>query len=1587
MKLLSKRLKKNIINKEIDKTINSLTTEEQKERKEKQIVKFMTLNQYVEALTKNFSEFINTDISNRIKTLTENKSSSEMSKKMNEFVLILDLLRNVKQEIFSSKLGISKKKEYTSLVSEKQKIVLKLTNDILEYRRLQSLEQEFINNQIVSIALKNIRDKQLLYITEDTSTIEANLKVILNEIHIVLIDQLFKEEKAIVQYKRDERNPNKKIKYVKYPHPKQIWNTTTIQVNLENAEGQIHNISQYMQLLSELKQTIQKLPNRKRIGLITNANANTLERFPKEIFSKIKQNLENVVENATKKFLTVLMNPYFELIKNQDENTINYFENPYIKQNEGQSLVFVYDLIYEFSAIFRDTPKTNGNIYFFEHLYQLMVDNISLFRGQGGRLERVKMINWISQIEEKYQKDYFKMKQAIAIDQIIKKIVLEKKKKLKQISLTEILESMPKIIEEEKVNMVVQVNHLIKRLKKDEWSSLRKQILTATWNSRKETIPFIWYKTIANPKHIDYLIVYFSGFFQQNQHLYGVYPYDFSNDSITKFREWIKTRIDKGIFFHTWVKHYIELNKKKFILFNKETGLLDVDMKRASMFIADMNKNVRIAYDNATKLSQIQYQKCKHEEIDEQIRQLIILEPKDNEEKIKQLEQEKQLCQMQTDKGLICSYCGVKLDNILDSAPETYEEMERRRFNQQKEAMEIGYQEIQRRELEDYLIKVIDEYVKQIVEKTKTNVKTVVSNLTETKDISRQEVDKIKRELIMILMSNDKNIFNTIQSVYRKNLIQEIDNKTLKLQIMNDLAKMLIVMYFSRKFPSISEIEPSTKSIQQFFSNLPNIQTTVSQEAYKFEFRLNYVIKIYNQAVGIYNNSEQDQFDQDDTEILDSELDNIQNDELTIITSSFGISQKEQKKMIKEIKEKKKEEKEQQIKESDNFIDKIVATALNTYDEKLQQIFSLSSLLYQTETSLYATIIAKHFGENLNHKLNFKEYNDVFLNLFYWSRPENENNQAFQEYKTNIERLSNKDISNIQLLKQQKNVFNQRTKNVKQLMNYLECCFELFKIDLSDVDLKYMYLNTNAFIQGKRHIVQLKQNFVLLFSSLFHDGTHVSMLLLNKLLNNTNFKSKIQNLKQYEEEFKSTFQKVEQEMKEIKQIEQLNIKYNTSEFICPMCSYSSSNKLNVILHIRQKHNFYSSDKIEIIKPFGNKCPYCPLKQKNIKQHIKDIHLTLDKSKKLYKIGMENRYQSHLRNLWEQYGKGEATQVKMKNLDNKINMLEMYQTYCDKNFENNLKRHNYKYKKDMLRCIYCNRTNTQITKDGSNINKAIQLAVQMKKYIEDLSKRYCLTNNYQEIHKTQNCQKTNLLDLIPIEHQWNLLRKNNIIEKVLVDTIINKVEWYKSSLGKQYNQIKPNGDLKNEKLDIVDQLHNVDILSIGFLEPYDDIEAFTQKYNNLSEKTIKSIFYSNNISKWEKTIKLIETPDGNETIKEGKTEIKKIIVQNAKDWLVNNQGDIKVLENQIGKKLPIMNMEKYNIPELKGDRTKRIIKVVRNTILTLSKLNKGVLNPYMYNTYLLSLKKSQSGGKSLEQQIPNEINTIQTGGCDDGVCTI
>lgn len=479
MSLLKKRLKKNIINKEINKTIDSLTTQEQEQRRSNQVVKFMSVNQYAEAFKKDFPEFIKNDINNRIQALSG--TPQEMNKRMNDFVLILDLLKNVKQEIGQSSLSPKKKREFGSLVSENQKKILKLTNEILEYRRLASLEQEFINKQVVDLAMKNIQEKHLTFLTKDTSTLETNLKMILNEIHIVLVDQLYKEEKTIIQYQRDEQG--RRVKYIKYPHPKQLWDATTIEINLENAESQIHNISQYMELLATLKAKIQRLPNRQRLGQITRKQRGEKLTNSNEEFKQILGNLTKVVDDATEKFVKVLMNPYFELVKSKPNSTTNYLMNPYIKRDSD--MVFVYDVIQEFSALFRDTKqsKPEGILHMFEAMAKMMIENIKLFDGQGGRLERVKMINWISQMEEKYQKDMFKIKKEIAVDQNIHRIVLEQRKEKNfTISLEDILKSMPV---PKKVDQANEVRKLIKSLKKDAWSSIRKQILTITWNTRK----------------------------------------------------------------------------------------------------------------------------------------------------------------------------------------------------------------------------------------------------------------------------------------------------------------------------------------------------------------------------------------------------------------------------------------------------------------------------------------------------------------------------------------------------------------------------------------------------------------------------------------------------------------------------------------------------------------------------------------------------------------------------------------------------------------------------------------------------------------------------------------------------------------------------------------------------------------------------------------------------------------------------------------------------------------------------------------------------------------------------------------------
>ena len=1556
-------MKKNIINKEINKTINSLTSEEQEIRGKKQLVKFMSLDQYVEAITNKFPDFIKTDIENRITTLSG--PIEEMSKRMNDFVLILDLLRNVKKEISDSKISTLKKQEYGSLVSEKQKEILKLTNDILEYRRLNSLEEDFINKQVVSVALNNIRQKHLIFITEDTTTLEANIKVILNEIHIVLVDQLYKEENAIIQNRMIN---DRRVKHIQYPHPKKLWNSTNININLDNAEGQIHNIAQYMQLLDELRNQIMRLPNIKRVGQISRKDYKDGEKFNKTTFETMKKKLINVIDDSTKKFVKVLLNPYFELIKSQNNNVVNYFNYPYIKR--GDDMVYVYDVIHEFSALFRDTSKSTGMELLFKTMYEMIAENIKLFDGQGGRLERVKMINWIGQLEEKYNVDYYELKQKIAIDQIIHRIVLEKKKeKLKEITLEDILKSMPV---PKKVDQAKEVKKIIKDIPKDKWSFIRKQILQTTWNSRKNEIPLSWYKAIAKPSNLDYLIVHFSGFFQQYQHIYGSYPFDLSVDTVDKLRDWQRKRIDRGYFMNVWVRHYNELNSKKFLLFNKETGLLDVDMNRARLSIEKLGEPVRKAYDNAVQMLErakgdteinTSLSKCRHEEIDDEIRLLILSDASD--EQIQKLEKEKESCQIQAEDAMVCTLCGIKINQILDSAPETYDEMEQRRLNDQAEQMEVGYQELQREELEKTMISYIDNYMKQMVEKSNVSVQTVVSNLSESLNISRQEVDKIKRDLIMVIMTNERNIFNTVQSVYKKNLTTEISNQIVKTQIMNDILRMLVVIYFTRKFPNVSD--GSKKGIQIMYANLVSANTSVNPELYTFEFRLNYHIRIYNQAVGIYNNSEDDQIEEDETEIMESNLDSLQEEELEIVTASFGIDKKSQEKMIKELKEEKKKEKQLIIKESDEILDKMMATSLEYYEKNFQRTLGLFTKLYdEVDTTLFAAIVSQHLGRKTNQQLKFSDFKNLFENLFYWSRVENENNPSFQEYKNKEERIYHPDISNINLLKEQRILFVDRMKELKQLLNYLEGLKELSKIDINDTDLKYMMINANAFIKGKKTEIKLKNNAIQLISSLICEG-NASLVLVNGLLNNKSFKTKLQNLKQFESELNEKLQKVQKDMKDMKEIELLYVRYNKTEFLCPICPHSSKLNIDLTLHINRTHNFHMSDKLEVISPFQNKCPYCPFKGKKVYEHLKEIHLQLKDSEKLYKIGMEKRYESHLRAIWEKYGEGKATDRKMKNLDNKINMMELYQTYCDENTENNLKRHNFRDDK----CIYCKRSVAKIAADAIG-KKAPIHAQEMKEYIDMLNNRYCLKNDFRRIQENTDCSLSDFSVLLPVQDQWHLLRKNKFIEKAVVDAVIRKIDMFKQSLFKKYNQIYTNSrDIYNEKLDIIDQLKDVEVIEPKFIFPYDGLDALSHKYRVLPSKTIKQIFRTKDILKWDKVIKAIGDPSGNKTIKEGKQKIREMVIDNAAKWLENNAtGDLKEFENLVGVKLPIMDMEKYDLDLLKQDRTTRLSLVIRNVILNLSKLNLGILNPYMHNSYLLSQRKNQVGG--FKYQAPLDI---------------
>lgn len=1577
MSLLEKRLKKNLINKEINKTINSLTTEENKLRTKKQPSGFMTLDQYISSLTKdNFKELIDTDIDNRIRLLGDTPKA--MSKNMSEYVLILELFQNLKKEIGLSKLTIQKKKTYGNVISEKQKQILKITNDILEYRRLNSLEEEFINRQVVSIAMKNIKTKHLDYITSvDTSDLESNLKVILNEIHIVLVDQLYREEKAIIQYKKEN---NKKFRFIQYPHPKKIWQYSNIEINLENAESQIHNISQYMDLLFQLKQFIKKLPSIKRIGLVTRNTQ--MEKFSADEMKQIRQNLLRVVDDATKKIIQILLNPYFDLIKSQrNNNVINYFTNPYIEK--GTDKIFVYDVINEFSALVRDTQNSNNMMYMFENLYKGIIDHIDLFDGPAGRLERVKMINWITQIEDKYNYDYYNLKKDIALEQIIYRIVLNKKKQSnKEITLSDILSSMPK---EKPVNVKKEVQKLVKNMPKDKWAFLKKQILITTWNMRKQELPLSWYKIIAKTSSIDYLLVHFTGFFYQYQHIYGVYPYEMKNDSIEKFREWQKKRIDNGKFFNEYIKHYVDLNNKKFLFFNKTTGLIDVDMNKAQTTIQSLGQSVRDAYDNVVKLLQLvggnvehnsSIQRCRHEDIQKEIDELIKIDG--TQERVAQLDKEKQECQIQTDQGMVCKFCSVRLEQILDSAPETYDEMERRRFNQQLEDIEVGYQEIQRQELEKKMISLTETYMNDIIKITNASVKTVISNLdTESRNISRQEVDKIKREIVMIIMSNERNIFNSIQNVYAKHLSKEVDNQSIKFQIMNDIVKMLVVIYYTRKFAFLTPEIKTPINIQKMYNDISTIKSSLQMDLYDFEFQLNYPIIIYNQAVSIYNNSENDHMDEDNREILESNINNLRDEELEIVTATFGISKETEQQMINELKMRKVQTKKQGVKETDEIMNKIIDKSIETYDERLQTTLTSQDNL-NTSVSLLTTIVSKYLGKQVSKNINYSEYKQLFENLFYWSRPENQNNPTFEEYKEKVERLFHPDISNLQLLNQLRVFFNERYDKIKYLIKIVNGYNDLLKINVNDTNIRYMNINNKAYLKGKKSEIELHKEFILNISLIFGDN-HMSLVLLNKILNNKIFQNKILSLQEnYGDEIRDLLLKINNEYDELVKVELLYKQYETTEIICPICpSHISESNINISLHLQEEHGTYiSGNQFQIIRPMKTQCPYCPYNGKDIYTHIKNIHIDLTEVQSLYQSGMEKRYDAHLRILWEKHGSKTPTLKKMENLDNKINLLEIYQTYCDQNIGNNLKLHKFENSK----CLYCNRTFTKITADGINYHLALKHATNMKNYIEQLNKRYCLKNNYLDIAKiSDDCLMKDLSLLIPSMNRWELLRKVTPVHKILIDTIINKVKLYKQSLLGKYRKIKPDGNFENESLDVIDQIYNMKIDTRDYILPIDTIQQLYKPYEEiLSDKTIKTIFKSKQILKWQNILNNIDHSSGNMTIKDGKKKIKELVVNNAQKWLKENVGDIEMFENQIGMKLPIMKMEKYREPLLKGDRTKQLVQNVRSVILNLSKLNNGILNPYMHNTYLLSQSTEQQGGSNNQDKIKpckEKINII------------
>jgi hypothetical protein len=860
----------------------------------------------------------------------------ELHEQINNVLFFKELIFNLRRVLNSSEVNIDLRKPFFSLLNKFDDKLEKIIEKVIEYRKTKNLMDTInIENHIANIVF-GIYQKVLIYASPNTDIPNENLKTILTN-NIISIQELMNNTNSSDVIVRKEKD----VVVTQLANPVKFFKYDNQSLLDENLSFSVHSIQDLYLLFTQLKVNISVLSNIKQGTVLKRGVLLTAQdKYSRTEFDLVKKKLTDIVDNASKSFMKVLLYDYMMLLNDTDDNraVTDYFEAPLLKdKNNAKRALYVYDNVINFMIVLRETFNKNNiaayRLFVTDLLNEVFVihDKLPKKNLVAKHLNFIRYSNTLIDLEDKFDVLFIKEKQMFVdrINEIRKKEkILGDMSMLPDISIAQPIQALNDNLNEyinDSVdgspsrpplsitveNTTDNINKFFKNLKQEtNYQKILVKALEATRVGHMDTLPLSFYENYSKDSYKKLFICYFTTFFQRYSDIYTSFPLSIRESTSSFFNKWLGGRNDRGKFLNEHVKFIETMIERGYMEFNSTKNVIDFKVQPSNPEIEKLMQPVIAAQQQLIKLNkrgpapvitnkpvETTSTVCIHVKLQEQINKInehieqfpSLLQFKDE---LLVAEARYTECELKTREAIICKYCHIKLGNIISNAPEKFADVEEQIQTNQRMYLNTNVQEIIRNEQEEQNSGIIDNYVETVINLFNITKQQNVSELDDSLAISHQKIAEIKSFINSTLRNSDRNIYNFSLQLVNKGT-RKINPSTLKSQVVHDILKYLVIMNIyhaiNGKIPNnLCNNQSSTATkLQCLFSKIQSLNQYIPMSVFQLDTRLNYNRIIFNQTVKIQNNNSRTSFQEDTIAVSKT---NINQERMVIIAQDFGLS-------------------------------------------------------------------------------------------------------------------------------------------------------------------------------------------------------------------------------------------------------------------------------------------------------------------------------------------------------------------------------------------------------------------------------------------------------------------------------------------------------------------------------------------------------------------------------------------------------------------------------------------------------------------------------------------------------------------------